>query len=118
MNILGWGSRKIKVESMSAGCKIGDGYIQCTVSEVSDKGLTCIFPTSRFKESMTDVLHGIVSISIDNTLMEGTLSWYTLEESTYQIGIAIARKDLSAWRKVLSCRNRGVMHTSTRPASV
>ena len=118
MNVFGWGSRNLKVESMSAGCKMGDGYIQCTVSEVSDNGMTCIFPTSRFKDSMMDVLHKPVSVSIDNTLIEGTLSWYTLEESTYQIGITIARKDRSAWRKVLACRCRGVMHTSTRPASV
>jgi hypothetical protein len=50
--------------------------------------------------------------------MEGTLTWYTIEESTYRIGITIDHKDRTAWRKIIDCRCRGVMHTSTRPASV
>lgn len=118
MNLFGWSPRHFQVESMTAGCKIGDGYIQCSVGEVSGSGLTCVFPTSRIQVSLMDMLDKAISISIDNKLMEGTLTWYTIEESTYRIGITIENKDRSAWRKIIDCRCKGLMHTSTRPASV
>jgi hypothetical protein len=118
MNLFGWVLRHFQVESMTAGCKIGDGYIQCSVDEVSGSGLTCVFPTSRIQVSLMDMLDKAISISIDNKLMEGTLAWYTIEEWTYRIGITIHHKDRSAWRKIIDSRGRGVMDTSTRPASV
>ena len=118
MNLFGWGPRHFQVESMAAGLKIGDGYIQCSVGEVSGSGLTCAFPTSRIQESLMEMLDKAVSISIDNKLIDGTFTWYTIEESTYRIGIIIDHKDRSAWRKMINARCKGMMHTSTRPASV
>ncbi|HVN72878.1 MAG TPA: hypothetical protein VMU10_12750 [Desulfomonilia bacterium] len=118
MNLFGWGSKGFQVVSMTAGCKIGEGYFQCTIAEVSRKGLTCTFPTSRIQVSLIDMLDTTISISIDNMLMEGILSWYTIEESSYHIGITIHRKDRSAWLKVFARRCRSLMHTSARPASV
>jgi hypothetical protein len=118
MNLFSLGSKGFHVDSMTAGFKIGEGYIQGCVSEVSRTGMKCSFPTSRIQISLIDLLDKTISISIDNMLMEGTLSWYTIEESYYRIGINISRKDLSAWHKVFAGKCRGLVNASARPASV
>jgi hypothetical protein len=118
MNLFALGSKGFQVESMTAGCKIGEGYIQCSIGEVSRTGMICTFPTSRIQNSIMDVLNKTVSISINNLLMEGTLCWYTIEESHYRVGITLARKDRTLWRKIFDSKCRRLIHASARPASV
>ncbi len=118
MNFFGWTNKRYQVESMTVGCKISDAYVQCAVGDVSRSDLTCSAPTCRIQDSLMDMLNKTLSLRVDNVIMEGTLNWYTIEESTYRIGISIAGKDRSAWRKALSERGRELLHASARPASV
>jgi hypothetical protein len=80
--------------------------------------MTCTIPTSRIQQSLMDMLNKPVTVSVNNMLMEGSLAWYTIEESTYRIGIAITPKDRPVWRKVLEATSRVLMHPSARPASL
>lgn len=118
MNLFGWGSKVFPVEPLAAGCKIEDSYVQCTISEVSRNGLTCSTPTSRIRNSLMGLLDQRISVSIDNTLLDGVLTWYTIEESSFRIGITIDSKDRAVWRKIISGRSRRIMHASARTASV
>jgi hypothetical protein len=118
MNLFGWRSKGIRVESMAAGCKLGGLYIQSSICEVSRNGMTCTIPSSRVQGSLMEMLHTEISVSIDNMLLDGILSWYTIEESSYLIGITIDRKQRSSWRRIFAERCREVVHTSTRHASI
>ncbi len=117
MNFFGWTNKRYQIESMTVGCKISDAYVQCTVGDVSRSDLTCSVPTCRIQDCLMDMLNTTLSLRVDNVIMEGTLTWYTIEESTYRLGISIAGKDRPAWRKALTEKNRSVMHASARPAS-
>jgi hypothetical protein len=119
MNLFGWYSKGYQIESMSVGCKIGEVYVQGSVDEVSRTDMTCTIPTCRIAQSLMDMLSKTITINVNNMFMEGSLAWYTIEESTYRIGIAITPKDRPVWRKVLEAtRRRVLMHPSTRTASV
>jgi hypothetical protein len=118
MNLWGWGTQCIKVENMPASCKIGEGYVQGSIHEVSRTGLSLDIRTSRLQDGLNNMLHQAISLSIDNTVLEGTLSWYTLEGSFYRIGITVSEKQRSSWRKIFSNSVRATMQTSTRPVSI
>jgi hypothetical protein len=118
MNFFGWGARLLLVDPMAAGFKIGDSYVQGSVKEVSRTGLAIAVQTSRLQDGLLDMLNTSISLSIENMILEGTLSWYTIEESSYWIGITISPKLRPAWRKIIANRRGAVMHTSTRPASI
>jgi hypothetical protein len=118
MNLFGWYTKGYRIESMAAGCKIGESYVQCSVDEVSRADMTCTIPTCRIAQNLMDILNKPITVSVNNMLVEGTLVWYTIEESTYRMGIAIIPKDRPAWRKVLEATRRVLMHPSARPASV
>ena len=118
MNLFAWKTKGYQIESMAAGCKIGDVYVKCSVDEVSRTDMTCSIPTCRIQQSLMDMLNKTITVSVNNMLMEGSLTWYTIEESTYRIGIAITPKDRPVWHKVLEATSRVLMHPSTRPASV
>jgi hypothetical protein len=118
MNLFGWETKGYQIESMTAGCKFGEVYVQCSVDEVSRTDMTCTIPTCRIQQSLMDMLNKPVTVSVNNMLMEGSLAWYTIEESTYRIGIAITPKDRPVWRKVLEATSRVLMHPSARPVSL
>jgi hypothetical protein len=118
MNLLGWYTKGYQIESMTVGCKIGDVYVQCTVDEVSRTDMTCTIPTCRIQQSLMDMLNRTITVSLDNMFMEGSLAWYTIEESTYRIGIDITPKDRHVWHKALEATRRVLMHPSARTASV
>jgi hypothetical protein len=118
MYLFGWETKVYQIESMTVGCKIGEVYVQCSVDEVSRAGMTCTILTCRIAQSLMDMLNKNIPVSVNNMLMEGSLSWYTIEDSTYRIGIAITPKDRPAWRKVLEATSGGLMHPSARSASV
>lgn len=118
MNLFGWGSKGIRVESMGAGCKLGESYVQSSICEVSRNGMTCTIPSSRIQGSLMEMLDTQISVSIDNMLLDGVLSWYTIEESAYRIGIIIDQKHRASWRKIYACRCRESMLPNTRHASV
>jgi hypothetical protein len=118
MNLFGWYAKGYQIESMKVGCKIGEVYVQCSVNEVSRTDMTCTIPTCRVAQSLMDMLNKTITVSVNNMPMEGSLAWYTIEESTYRIGIAITPKDRPAWRKVLEATSKVLMHPSARPASV
>jgi hypothetical protein len=118
MNIFGWYTKGYQIESMTVGCKIGEVYVQGSVDEVSRTDMTCTIPTCRIAQSLMDMLNKSIVFSVNNMPMEGSLAWYTIEDSTYRIGIAISPKDRPVWRKVLAATSRVLMHPSARPASV
>jgi hypothetical protein len=121
MNLFGWYTKGYQIESMESmkvSCKIGEVYLQCSVHEVSRTDMSCTIPTCRVAQSLMDMLNKTIPVSINNMPMEGSLVWYTIEESTYRIGIAISPKDRPVWRKVLEATSRLLMHPSARPASV
>jgi hypothetical protein len=118
MNLFGWYTKGYHIEPMTIGCKLGEIYVQCSVDEVSRTDMTCTIPTCRIQQSLMDMLDKTIPVSVNNMLMEGSLSWYTIEESTYRIGIAISPKDRSVWRKVIEATSRALMHPSARTASV
>ncbi|GEM_PF-539708 len=118
MNLLGLASKEVRVESMAAGCKIGESYVQSSICEVSRCSIICTIPSSRIKDNLMEMLDREISISLDNMLLDGIFSWYTIEDSLYRIGITIAPKHRSSWRKILSARCRVMMQASTRTASV
>ena len=118
MNLFEWGSKGIQVESMVAGCKLGESYVQSSICEVSRTGMTCSIPSSRIQGSLMDMLDTKISVSIDNMLLDGILSWYTIEESAYRIGITIDQKHRASWRRIYAVRCRESMLPSTRHASV
>jgi hypothetical protein len=118
MNLWGWSSRSIKVEHMTASCKINEGYVLGSIREVSRKGLSLDVRTSRLQDGLNDMLNKSISLTVDNVILEGTLSWYTIEGSSYQIGITIASKQRASWNKIFANQVRAMMHTSTKPASI
>ncbi len=118
MNLFGWYTKGYQIESMTAGCKIGEVYVQCSVDEVSRTDMACTIPTYHIQQCLMDLLNKSIMVSVNNMLMEGSLAWYTIEESTYRIGIAITPKDRPTWRKVLEATSRVLMHPSARTASV
>lgn len=118
MNLFAWKTRTYQIESMTIGCSISDESVQCSVSDVSRSELTCTIPTSRIQKNLVEMLNSVVAIRLSNVVLEGTLNWYTIEESTYRIGISIARKDRGSWRKILAERSSSLLHASARPASI
>jgi len=118
MNLFRWTTKHYQVESMVIGLRISDAYVQCSAIDASGVDVTCTIPTSRIQTCLMDMLHTSLSLRVDNILLEGSLSWYTIEESTYHMGISIARKDRPAWRKIMQERSRRLLHASARPASV
>lgn len=103
---------------MAAGCRLGEYYVQSSICEVSPDGMTCTIPSSRIQGSLMEILHTQVSVSINNTLLDGVLSWYTVEESAYRIGIAVDRKHRDPWRRIITERGSGLTHPATRHAPV
>ena len=118
MNFSAWVGRSVQVDPMAASLKFGDSYVQGSVSEASRTALALAIQTSRFQDGLLDMLNTTVSLSIEGVILEGTLSWYTLEGASYRMGITISPKLRSAWRKILASKTRVVMNTSTRPASI
>jgi len=116
MNFCFWSTRPIKVENMPASCKIGDGYVPGSIREVSRKGLEIEIKTSRLQDGLNDWLHQPITLTIENAILEGTLSWYTIEGFTYRVGITISPKQRAAWIKIFSERARGLIHAATKPA--
>ncbi len=118
MNILGWVSKVTPVDSMTVGCRFFESSVPCPVTDVSPSGMTCAVPSSRIRECLMDRLGEKIAISVDNRILEGVLAWYTIEESTYRIGITIERRHRPAWRAVLAGRAHNAVHPSARTASV
>lgn len=118
MNLFGWGSNVVRVDSMAAGCRLGENYVQSSIYEISGSGMACTIPSSRIHANLMEMLDTQLSVSIDNTLLDGILSWYTIEESTYRIGITIARKHRASWRKICAVRQRESMPQATSHASL
>ncbi len=116
MNFCFWSTRSVKVENMPAGCKIGDGYVSGAIREVSKNGLEIEIRTSRLPDGLNDLLHQPITLTIENAILEGTLSWYTIEGFAYRVGITISPKQRAAWIKIFSERVRGLMHPATKPA--
>lgn len=116
MNFLGWSTKPIKVEHMPANCKIGDGYVPGSIREVSRKGLEIEIRTSRLQDGLNEMLHQPITLMIENTIIEGTLTWYTIEGFSYRVGIEILPKQRDAWIKIFSDRVRAMMHPATKPA--
>jgi hypothetical protein len=116
MNLWGWGTRCIKVENMPASCKIGEGYVQGSIHEVSRTGLSLDIRTSRLQDGLNDWLHQPITLTIENAILEGTLSWYTIDGFSYRVGITISPKQRAVWIKIFSERLRGMMHPATKPA--
>ncbi len=118
MNILRWVSKLTPVDSMTVGCRFFESSVPASVVEVSRSGMTCTVPSSRIRECLMDRLREKIAVSVDNRILEGVLAWYTIEESTYRIGITIDRKHRPAWRAVLAGKARTAVHPSARTASV
>jgi hypothetical protein len=111
-----WSTRSVKVENMPSSCKIGDGYVPGSIREVSRNGLEIEIRTSQLQDGLNDWLHQPITLSVENTILEGTLEWYTIEGFTYRVGIAISPKQRAAWIKIFSDRLRGLMHPATKTA--
>lgn len=118
MNLFGLGSKDIRVEAMAAGCKIGESYVQSSICEVSSRGMTCLIPSSRIRGSLIEMLDTCVSVSIDNMLLDGILSWYTIEDSAYRIGIIITPKHRASWKRIYTARCRESMIPATQHSHV
>lgn len=118
MNFCEWGARFMKVAPMAASVKIGGSYVQGSVREVSRTGLALGIQTSRLQDGLLDMLNTTVSLSVETVIIEGTLTWYTIEGASYSIGVTISEKDRTAWRKLIAGRNMAVMQTATRPVSI
>lgn len=118
MNLFGLGSKCIRVVSIAAGCKLGESYVQSSISEVSHNGMTCTIPSSRIRGCLMELLNTHISVSIDNMLLDGILSWYTIEDSAYRIGITIDENHRASWRRICTTRCRESVLPATRHAPV
>ncbi len=74
--------------------------------DVSSKGLCMEVPSPRIKTCMFDLLHKNVTIEIENEVLDGNIRWYTLEGSTYRIGIRVEKHHKSNWKRILEDRRR------------
>lgn len=72
-----------------------------TTRDISPKGLCLEIPSARIKTGFFGLLNTNVIIQYENEMMDGTIRWYTLEESTYQIGVSIERSSKALWKKII-----------------
>jgi len=84
--------------------------------DISSKGLCLELSTLRVKESLFGILNTTVSLLFENEVMSGTVRWYTVEETTYQIGISIERQSKSTWKRIIDRHLRHDLSGLVKPA--
>lgn len=116
MGIFRWLNNERQIPSMSASCSIGETSLLVSICEATDDELVCTFPSCRIESSLMDLISMPATIRIDSTSIEGTLSYYTIEDSTCRVGISVDKRHRSAWRRI--CAEKIAEHclSSTRHA--
>jgi len=49
-----------------------------------------------------EILHKNVTIEIKDLMVEGSVKWYTVTDSSYQLGIYISRQRREAWKDIFT----------------
>mgnify|MGYP000902868576 CR=1 FL=1 len=104
MQIFGWMAKGTTIPSMKASCTIHETSFLATVCDASSDGMVCTVPSCRISSSLMDLIGSPLRIVIDGTIIEGVLSYYTIEESLYRIGISVDRRYRGSWRRICAER--------------
>ncbi len=77
-----------------------------TTRELGAKDLCLAVPTTRIRTTFSQFLNENVTITCENVILEGCVSWYTIEGDYYLIGISIGKAHRSAWKSLLSEKSK------------
>lgn len=88
-----------------------------TTRELGAKDFCLAVPTTRIKTTFSQILNENVTIACENVLLEGNVSWYTIEGDYYLIGISIGKAHRSAWKNLLSEKSKVSLHAEVRHVS-
>lgn len=92
-------SRKILPVELALQC--GETHIEGSTMDISRKGLCMNIPTPRIKGHLLDLLHKDVTLEIKNETIDGNIRWYTLDETSYIIGISIDKRFNPQWKRIM-----------------
>jgi hypothetical protein len=95
---------------------IESDHIAGTTRDISKRGLCLELPTPRLKTSPVDLLNERVTLCLENETIIGSIKWYTVEGSIYQIGISIDRKSTAAWKRIVELYMREHLANAVKPA--
>lgn len=102
--------------SLNISCAAEDLSFRGMTRETSRNDLCLEVPTTKIKLSLTDFINKDVTVSFENVILNGSISWYTIEGDYYFIGIRIARTHQSAWKGILAERPRLSLRTEVHHA--
>jgi len=85
---------------------------------VSSCDLCMIVPTTRIKITLLKLLHQIVTVSVGNVTVNGSITGYTIEGDRYFIGIAVSKPDRPSWKRFLGEKTWLSLHSEARQASL
>lgn len=95
---------------------LGSTRVAGTTRDISPQGLCLEIPTPRMTVNLAELLNETVMMGIENASIAGTLKWYTVEESVFQIGICIDRASKSAWKHLIDEYSRQKLAGVVKPA--
>lgn len=98
--------------SLNISCPGRDLSFWGTTRELAVKDFCLAVPTTRIKTTFSQLLNENVTIACESVLLEGMVSWYTIEGDYYLIGISIGKAHRSAWKNILSEKSKVSIHTA------
>ena len=76
--------------------------VSCITKDISKEGLCLEIPIQKMPVEIFEILHKNVTIEIKDLMVEGSVKWYTVTDSSYQLGIYISRQRREAWKDIFA----------------
>jgi hypothetical protein len=86
--------------------------------DISSHELCMEVPTTRIKTSLMQFINKDVIIRVENVIIDGSITWYTIEGDFYLINIAVNKRCRSAWKELVAVSDRLALQSRVhQPAS-
>jgi len=81
---------------------ISTAKVSCITKDISKEGLCLEIPIQNLPVDIFEILHKSVTIEAMDSMVEGSVKWYTVSGSSYQLGVYISKQRRESWKAIFT----------------